>query len=119
MDSRFSRVEKNNYFDFPVPDRTLATVIANQNEYHEGYAPCLFNLLFKLFTHIPPSTLLLCTVRIKTQLFDNYVIISRRYELYYYLNNRIILSRVTSISRDRYKVFTNLCSLEKSHDKIQ
>jgi hypothetical protein len=118
MDSRFSRVEKNNYFDFPVPDRTLATVIANQNEYHEGYVPCLFNLLFKLFTHIPPSTLLLCTVRIKTQLFDNYVIISRRYELYYYLNNRIILSQVASFSH-RYKLLTSLCILEKSHDKIQ
>jgi hypothetical protein len=39
MDSRFSRVEKNNYFDFPVPDRTLATVIANRKEYHEGYVP--------------------------------------------------------------------------------
>jgi hypothetical protein len=34
MDSRFSRVEIN-YFDFPVPDRTLD----NRKEYHEGYVP--------------------------------------------------------------------------------
>jgi hypothetical protein len=38
MDSRFSRVE-NNYFDCPVPVRTLATVMANQKEYHKGCVP--------------------------------------------------------------------------------
>ena len=115
MDSRFSRIE-NNYFDFPVAD----TVMANRKEHHEGYTTvtCLLNPLFKLFTHIPPTTLLLCTVRIKTQLFDNYEIVSHSYELYYFLNNRKILSRVARISH-RYNVFTNLCSLEKSHDKTQ
>jgi hypothetical protein len=38
MDSRFSRIE-NNYFDFPVSDGTLDTVMANRKEYHEGYVP--------------------------------------------------------------------------------
>jgi hypothetical protein len=37
----------------------------------------------------------------------NYELISRRYELYYYLNNRIILSLVASFSH-RYKLLTNL-----------
>jgi hypothetical protein len=52
MDSRFSRVEIN-YFDFPVPDRTLDTVMTNRkDEYHEGYVPVSSTLLqFTIYTY--------------------------------------------------------------------
>ena len=56
---------------------------SERTSYSDLSDSCLLNPLFNLlFTHIPPSTLLLCTVRIRTQLLDNYEIISHSYELY-------------------------------------
>ena len=69
-----------------------------------------------LFTHIPPSTFLLCTVRIKTQLIDNYEILSHSYELY-------IISTIEKffhgcqISHIGTKCLLILYSVEKSHEK--